>query len=176
MDRKFRYAYGFLILLMLWIAVSSHAEQSVDQIELSLQQCISLALESNLNIRIQRISPNIKGALVTMAKGVFDPSVTLGPTVSRAEEPSSTSLSGADVRITNSSGFTLGINDPIITGGRYGLSFDSNRTESNSSFQTLNPAYRSSLSLTISQPLLEGFGLAVNKASITIARNNQVVE
>ena len=135
MDGKFRYAYGFLILLMLWTAVSSHAEQSVDQIELSLQQCISLALESNLNIRIQRINPNIKGTLVTMAKGQFDPSATLGPTANRSEEPSSSTLTGADVRITKGSGLKFGIDDPIITGGRYGLSFDSSRSESNSSFQ-----------------------------------------
>lgn len=174
MNRKLRYAYGFLILLMLWTAVSSHAEQSVDQIELSLQQCISLALESNLNIRIQRISPNIKGALVTMAKGQFDPSVTLGPTVNQAEEPSSSpGLAGADVRTSNGRAIALGISDPVITGGRYGISLNSSRSESNSEWQTLNPAYRSSLSLSITQPLLEGFGIGVNKASIIIARNNQ---
>jgi outer membrane protein len=110
---------------------------------------------------------------VTIAKGQFDPSAKLGTTVNQAEEPSSTTLSGADVRITKSRGLELGIDDPITTGGRYGLSFDSDRTKSNSSFQTLNPAYRSSLSLSITQPLLEGFGIGVNKASIIIARNNQ---
>ena len=177
MDRKLRYAYGFLILLMLSTVLPSRAEQSADQavkMELSLQQCISLALESNLNIRIQRISPHIMGALLTMAKGAFDPSMTLEPSASRSEEPSSTpSLSGADIRSSSNRGINLGISDSVVTGGYYGLYFDSSRSKSNSTLQTLNPAYHSSLSLNLTQPLLEGFGIGVNKASIVIAKNNQ---
>jgi len=109
-----------------------------------------------------------------MAKGHFDPSASFGPNVSRSEEPSSTpGLTGADVRSSNSRGFTLGIVDPIVTGGSYGLSFNSNRSESNSSYQTLNPAYRSGLTFNVTQPLLKGFGIGVNKTPITIAQNNR---
>ncbi len=173
MGKKLRYAYCFLILLLLSAAFASYGEDSNGQIELSLQECISLALKSNLDIRVQRINPEIQSALLTIAKGRFAPSATLGPTVSRVEEPSSTELSGADVRVSESSGLSLGVSDPVITGGSYGLSFNSNRSESNSSFQLLNPAYRSGLTLRVNQPLLEGFGPGVNRASIAIARNNQ---
>ncbi len=173
MAKKSIYALCFLISFLLFTADISYGEDSNGQIKLSLQECISLALKSNLDIRIQRISPEIQSALLTIAKGRFDPSATVGPTVSRVEEPSSTALSGADVRISESSGVTLGVSDPVITGGSYGLFFNSTRSESNSSFQTLNPAYRSGLTFSVNQPLLEGFGFGVNKASITIARNNQ---
>jgi outer membrane protein TolC len=150
------------------------AEEAENQINLSIQECISLALKSNLNIRIKRIGPQIQDALLTMAKGRFDPSATFSPSANSAEEPSSTpGITGADVRSSNSQGFTIGIADPIVTGGSYGLSFLNNRSESNSSFQTLNPAYRSGLTLDVTQPLLEGFGFAVNKASIIIAQNNK---
>jgi outer membrane protein len=174
MDEKLRYVFHFLVLYLLFMVFISYAEEPDNQIRLSLQECVSLALESNLNVRIQRIDPRIQGALLTKAKGSFDPSASFGPTISRSEEPSSTPfLTGADVRTSESQGVSLGINDPIATGGSYGLSFDSNRSESNSELQTLNPAYRSGLTLNVTQPLLDGFGIGVNRSSITIARNNQ---
>ena len=176
MDKKFKSAFCLLILSLLCINLFSYAEETEKQIELSLQECITLALESNLNIRIERISPQIQDALLTMAKGRFDPSATFGPSIRSSEEPSSTpGITGAEVRSSNSQGFTIGVDDPVVTGGSYGLSFNSNRSESNSTFQTLNPAYRSGLNLNITQPLLEGFGIGVNKASITIAQNNKEI-
>ena len=173
MGRKLTRASCLLILLQICAAFPSYAEYSGNQIELTLEECISLALESNLDIRIQRIGPQVQGALLTIAKGSFDPFATFGPSASRDEEPSSTELSGADVRISSTRGLSLGVGDPIITGGRLGLSLDSRRSESNSSFQTLNPAYSSGLSFTVTQPLLEGFGIGVNKAYIKIAGNNR---
>lgn len=172
MGKRLEYALCFLIL-PLFLVVHASEGQSDEHMELSLQECISLALESNLDIRVQRIAPQIQNTYLTMAKGRFDPSATFGPTLSRSEDPSSSTLSGADVRINKSWGLSLGLKDPIITGGSYGLSFSSSRAESNSSFETLNPSYRSGLSFTVTQPLLDGFGIGVNKASIIIAGNNQ---
>ena len=175
MDKRFRYVLCSLILPLLFIAFPANAEEPENQVRLSLRECISLALESNLDIRIQRMNPQIQENLVTMAKGRFDPSAALGPSISEFEEPSSTSLSGADVRSSGNQALTFSIADPIITGGSYGLSFNSDRSTSNSTFQTLNPAYRSGLSFSVSQPLLAGLGTAVNKAPITIALNNREV-
>ena len=176
MDKKLRYALCSLIIPLLFIAFPSNAEEPESQIRLSLQECISLALESNLDIRIQRMSPQIQENLVTMAKGHFDPFAALGPSISESKEPSSTPfLAGADVRSSGNQALTFSIADPIITGGSYGLSFSGSRSTSNSTLQTLNPAYRSGLSFSVTQPLLDGLGIAVNKAPITIAVNNQKV-
>lgn len=172
MDKKLRCTFCFMVLSLFYISFYSHAEEG--QIELSFQECISRALESNLDVRIQRIGPQIQGTLVTTAKGSFEPSASLGSTANRSEEPSSTpDLTGADVRTSDSQVLSFGISDPIITGGRYGLSLNSNRSENNSNLQTLNPAYRSGFTFNVTQPLLEGFGIGVNKAPITIAKNNQ---
>ena len=148
-------------------------EETNERIELTLVKAISLTLESNLNIRIQRISPQIQDVLVTQAQGRFDPIILLGSDADWSEQPSLTPfITGADVRTSNAQGFVLGFDDPIFTGGSYGLTFNSNRSESNSIRQTVNPAYGSDFAINITQPLLEGFG-RVNNASITIARNNK---
>jgi len=176
MKKKLNPTFCLLILFLLCINFFSYAEETEKQIELSLQECITLALESNLNIRIERISPQIQDALLNMEKGRFTPSATFAPNWRSSEEPSATpGITGAEIRSSNSQSFTVGVADPVVTGGSYGLSFNSNRSESNSTFQTLNPAYRSDLSLNITQPLLEGFGIGLNKASITIAQNNKEI-
>jgi len=168
-----KYAFCFFILSLICI-IFSYAEEN--KINLSLEECISLALESNSNIRIQRINQKIQDNLITIAQGRFDPSITFGPNISSVEEPSSTpGITGADVRSSNSQGFSLGITDPIVTGGSYGLSFSTNRSKSNSTFQTFNPAYSSGLSFNITQPLLKGFGMPINKAPIKIAKNDKEI-
>ncbi len=173
-DTRYRMLYSFCCLILVVLCQSAFsAEEAEKQIGLSLQQSIALALESNLNIRIQRISPQIQDALITRAKGRFDPVISFGPDADWSEEPSLTPfISGADVRTSNAQGFVLGFDDPIFMGGSYGLTFNSNRSESNSTRQTVNPAYRSDLTINVTQPLLEGFG-TVNNASIAIARNNK---
>ncbi|MDQ1318681.1 MAG: outer membrane protein, partial [Candidatus Poribacteria bacterium] len=174
MYSKHRYIFCLLLLFIFFVCKSSYAEESDNQIKLSLQDCITFALKSNLSIQVQRINPKIQDTLLTMAKGDFDPSISFGPTISKSKDLSfSTSSTGTDVRTGNTSGLTLGITDPIITGGSYGLFFNSNRSDSNSKQQTLNPAYRSGLTFSIIQPLLKDGGVFVNKSSITIAENNK---
>ena len=170
MDKKFsKYTTIYLLISSLFfITYSSYAEEADDEIKISLQECISLALESNLDIRIQRVNPQIQDTLTTMEEARFDLSTTFSTSIDSSEDPGMTE---SDARSGNSQGFSLGITDPIVTGGSYGLSFNSNRSKNNPN----DLSYRSGLSFNVTQPLLEGFGIAVNKASITIAKNNKEI-
>jgi len=165
----------FCTLILFWVYIISPCAQEQDKpIELSLQDCISLALESNLDIITQRLGPKIQDELILTAKSRFDPSITFGPNISRTEEPSSNpGQTGSSERSSNNQGITLGISDPIATGGRYGISLNSSRADSKPSSQSINPAYRSGLAFSFTQPLLEGFGISTNRSFIIIARNNR---
>jgi len=46
---------------------------------------------------------------------------------------------------------------------------------SNNLFNSLNPNTVANLNLTVTQQLLQGFGLAVNRRNIRIAKNTQKV-
>lgn len=174
MKNELRCIFCILIIFLLCSIASSYSQEVNQSIKLSLEDCVSLALKSNLDISIQRINPQIQDAILATAKSRFDPSITFGPSISRTEEPpSAPGLTKEDARTSDTESISLGISDPIITGGHYGISFNSNRSGSNLSSQTFNPAYRSGLGLTFTQPLLEGFGLELNRSAIVIARNNQ---
>jgi outer membrane protein len=58
------------------------------------------------------------------------------------------------------------------SGGAVTLSFDNTFSSQNSAFNLLNPTNSAYLDLTVSQPLLQGFGVAFNNRPIRVAKNN----
>jgi outer membrane protein len=83
-----------------------------------------------------------------------------------------TVVTGSATSIANTGVGNVGITQGFITGGYATLSLNNTDTSLNSFNNNYNPATTSSLDLTITQPLLQGFGLAVNNRTIRIARNN----
>ena len=93
-------------------------------IYLSLQDCIALALENNLDIEIQRYGPPVAdaGLLQALAGGqarAVSTSVTAGPTSAVAGVVSATSLSAIPAAIANvaASGPAIPTLDPALLGG-----------------------------------------------------------
>jgi outer membrane protein len=74
-----------------------------------------------------------------------------------------------------SSNFTgnLGYTQGFSTGAQLGVAFDNTRIDSNGQRYTYNPILDSSLGFTITQPLLRGFGIELNRRFIRIAKNDQ---
>jgi outer membrane protein TolC len=169
--RKRSVCIFLLVSLSIITAFSINAEEQIRQIELSLQDCISLALKSNLSIRIQRINPQIQDSLLLMTRGKYDPSLNFGINTSHSEDGSQIlSSSQTDNQKSNAQSYSFGITDPVITGGEYEISLNSSRSKSDSN---INPAYRSGTVFSINQPLMEGFGINLNRAPILIAKNNK---
>jgi outer membrane protein len=105
--------------------------------------------------------------------GTFDPLLIGNLNFGHATAPqSNTVTSGTPALVTANKTANFGISQTYGTGGTAALSFNNNTTEQNSFRSTVNPATASSLDLTVTQPLLQGFGLAVNRRTIRIAKNN----
>jgi len=69
---------------------------------------------------------------------------------------------------TGNAGFTQGFS----TGAQLSMTFDNQRLTSNASRYTYNLLLSSSLGFTITQPLLRGFGIELNRRYIHITKNN----
>jgi outer membrane protein len=61
------------------------------------------------------------------------------------------------------------------SGAQFSLAYTNNRQKLNSGRLDYNPYIASSLGFTVSQPLLQGFGFAVNRRYIRVASNNQKI-
>jgi outer membrane protein TolC len=165
---------------------------------LSLDDAISLALENNLNINIQRFIPWIQETQLLKAKagGIpqfgntqqvilgsspsvsFDPIVTAGLGWSHGNIPvnnpftAGTGTNSVPVVNANTAFVNLGYTQGFHTGTNFQVTFDTARNTSNEPDLFFNPAITPVMTATLSQPLLNGFGILPNTRYIIEARNN----
>lgn len=114
------------------------------------------------------------GALTSLAPGdSFDPFFNSTVNWGHLTTPqSNTVVSGTPALVTTATTANFSVGQTFETGGTALLSFNNLSESQNSFLNTLNPNTISSLDLTITQPLLQGFGLALNNRTIRIAKNN----
>lgn len=133
---------------------------------LAVKDCIESALLHNLSLQADRVDPEIAQEQTEVAKGEFDPTmdITVGNRVVQ-ESTSSSDLDGSDGPRNESFSARAGVTKKIDTGASVTVSTNMDRLLTNSEFSTLNPAYDADLSLSVRQPLLDGFGTDVNRAT-----------
>jgi outer membrane protein len=165
---------------------------------LSLDDAISLALENNLNINIERFVPWIQETQLLKAKagGIpqfgntqqvvlgsspsvsFDPIVTAGFGWTHASIPvnnpftAGTGTNAIPVVSANNAFVNLGYTQGFHTGTNFSVTFDTARNTSNETDLFFNPAITPVMTATLSQPLLNGFGILPNTRYIIEAKNN----
>lgn len=142
---------------------------------LSLSEAVTLALENNIDIRVERFNPAIQQARVTQEKGVFDPSLGVDLANRRSRTATATQLAGSEVSDQRTLDLDLSLSQQLQTGGTYTLDFTNNRTNTDSAFATINPSYRSNLILSLRHPLLRNLGISVNTTRIVIAQNTTAI-
>ncbi|MCH8084340.1 MAG: TolC family protein [Myxococcales bacterium] len=124
---------------------------------LSLDESIRLALQNNLDVEVQRFTPLIAGEQETEAWGAYDPEFFAEFGYSDIEEPISFTLQGESLSVSDSYDGFGGIRGllPYLS-TEYSFQFNGERTTSNLPVQSFSPEYRSSFSLSLTQPLLRG--------------------
>ncbi|MBC7927527.1 MAG: TolC family protein [Bryobacteraceae bacterium] len=126
-------------------------------------------------------NPSIPAAGVqTSATGpgvpLLDPAITGSLLYSRLNRPqTNTFITGTNALTTRSNQGALGLQKGFLFGGTASVGFDSNRQDVNNLRADVNPSNSSGISANFSQPLLRGFGRAVNDRYIRIAKNNRKV-
>ncbi len=82
-------------------------------------------------------------------------------------------VTGTNTLIIEDSNSNFGVRQGFVTGATATLVFASRSADTNSLRNNFNPSTRSNLTLQIAQPLLRGFGIAVNTRNIVVAKRNQ---
>ena len=140
---------------------------------LSISDCILMSLKNNSEIRIESFNPKIKEENINSAWAEFEPTFNVDYLMHDKTEKANNSLLGADVSTNREYILDAGVSGKLVTGTEYSLEFLNTRASSNSIYETINPSYIAEPKMTITQPVLRGFGIEINKADITIAKNNK---
>ncbi|MBI4974936.1 MAG: TolC family protein [Candidatus Omnitrophica bacterium] len=148
--------------------------ESTRTLELAMVDCIAMALKNNSEINVKRISPQIEDANVMIKRAAFEPDLSFDFTMEDNTELSPSTLAGTNTSKTRTGKFNFGYDQKLVTGTQLSIDFYNTRTRSNSRIQSMNPQFDSQAEITVTQPLLKGFGLVVNKADFLIAKNNKL--
>ena len=106
----------------------------------------------------------------------FDPTVTNNLTEEHSISPQANQVfTGVPNLQSNTGTVNLSYNQGFSPGTNLSVGFQNNRQTTNSRFNTLNPTLNSSFRATITQHLLQGFGLGLNTRFIRVARNNREI-
>ncbi len=148
---------------------------NADQLPLTLEKAIEMALQNNNNIDISRNNVQVAEFNLRGARGVYDPLITSENYYESATTPTASAIGGAvngavtQTRFFNSAGVT-GFSPWF--GGQYSADYNSSRTTTSNTNAFLNPQYPTAMAFTYTQPLFRNFLFDNNRRQIEIAKKN----
>jgi outer membrane protein TolC len=170
---------------------SPRADQLIlnGKLMLSLEDAISLALENNMDIAVQRFTPWLDETALLRARSgvngrlVFDPVLTGTGYISKSSTPinnpflagiSSLATAGSPVApalVSHNGVGNFSYTQGFSPGTQLQVTFNNNRSSANFAANLFNPYAQSALTVQITQPLLNGFGKLPNTRYILEAKN-----
>ena len=137
-------------------------------LRLSLEDAIRTTVEKNLGVQVQRYDYQMAGENLRGSYSAFDFFATADVEHQSSQSPTISRFASNGGRNTFAN---FGVQQYIPTGGTYNLGFRNSRDVTTGGGTFINPAYRSSLSASLDQPLLRNFGTDISRRGINIARN-----
>lgn len=142
---------------------------------ITLEESIALALENNTGLRIQRLSPIAATARVRQAYAQFDPQIFGDANTQRSVQPvgtinAFTNDDAPDIfnAVVN---WNVGARKRLLTGGVLTGEWTNQRLRSDANFiNLLQPAYDTTLGLSLVQPLLRDFGWRFSLLIVDVAQ------
>jgi len=144
-----------------------------NQLSLTLEQAIEMALKNNNDIDASRNDSKISDFSLLGAKGVYDPLLVSENYYESLTTPTASAIGGAvNGSVTQKrffSGTSLSGFSPFA-GGNYSTVFNASRTTTSNTNSFLNPQYPSSLVFEYVQPLWRNRSIDNNRRTIQIAK------
>jgi len=127
-------------------------------IQLTVEQAVRMALENNIELSIERLNPQLQDLTLAQTRGAYRP--TLNSTLNaNSAMPLPTSLLNGGQNVTNETA-NANVNIAQVLpwfGTSYTAGFNNSRTNTTSTFATLNPQFTTQLTASLVQPFLRDF-------------------
>ncbi|MCK4463514.1 MAG: TolC family protein [Candidatus Omnitrophica bacterium] len=164
-----RYLY-VVVGLTLILNISGFAEDLKNEtLYLSLQECIQIALDNNLDIKIAKLDNWIAGTDETYAKAVYDMILSGKITYTYDEQENASTIAPSKELINE---YRVGIEKKLPTGTTLSIDYKNIRNWTDSLYVTLNPYYESEISFTAKQSVLKNMLGIQDRSDVKLARMN----
>lgn len=147
------------------------AQNDGTALPLSLQDLTRLALEQNLDIAISDTNEQLRQQAILQQHGSYDPQLTAQVGLNSRKNANTTQYdrSAETFNKNDSASWNFTFRQPVKTGGTFQATWNSSRSESNSTAMVFNPNYQSSYSVQFSQPLWRNLRIDSNRANLKLA-------
>ena len=144
---------------------------------LSVDEAVTLALEQNLDLRVERLNPLIQDLSIAQARSVYAPTLSTTLLTNNRNSPSISIFDGGEIKVTDRvlSDSVDVVQELPWAGGRYSMSWDGSHRRTTNVFTSFNPVLRSNLNLAYTQPLLRNLGIDGPRLQIAITRVNREI-
>jgi outer membrane protein len=141
--------------------------KKIDTLKIDLQEAILTALEHNPSLSIQRLQPKIAKTFVKEQGAIFDPEISVSANRTKTKQQRFLGSRPEPFELTSQrSQYDAGISQNLPTGTT--ISANASMSASTSSIYT--DQFSGNVGITITQALLQGFGLGTNLANLRSAK------
>ena len=146
-------------------------------VDLTLADVVQRALQRNLDIAVERLTPQTYDYLLSSIESRYRPVVTSGfSNGSRVSIPNSQLTGVTDKLETGTYNWNAGLAQSVEWGGgNFSVNFNNQRQDSSNAFATRNPSYSSSFQASYTQPLLRNFKTDSTRTSLQTTTISQEV-
>jgi hypothetical protein len=159
---------------------------------LTLEEALAASLSNNLDLEVKRIDRRLASDVIRQARGAFNPVVNIDAEFEDIRDPQNTQefvqtggnqllLNANEPRVFKEENwrYKVSLEGKLPTGTQYELftQYDvlTNTLNQSSALSLFTPEFGSFTGITLTQPLLRGFGTDVNLAEIRVARKNKII-
>ena len=144
------------------------------RVELTLDAAVERALDRNLDLAVERLSPQTYDFSLAALDATFHPNLVSTFGVRSQTTFTRSQTAGGDILSTDTLTGNNGVQQNIKWGGgSYAVAFNNNRQEQSDLFATRNPVLNTNLTAAYSQPLLRNFRTDATRTQLKITKLNQ---
>ena len=144
--------------------------------KITLKEAIYIAINNNPALKASELDPIAATEAVRGANAAFDPDLTSQLDVEKSVTPVTSPFQtlgsiGFDSKAYD---WNFAVNKvSALSNGTFGITFDNNRTYTNSNFSGVNPLYQPTLEASLVQPLLRNFGWGFATLNVRLSESAQ---
>ena len=140
-------------------------------VKLTIDEAVRKSLEANIDLTVARMNPQLADMTLQTLYAAYLPNLT-STLNATASNPLPTSLLNGGTNVTNQTqNFNVGVTKLMPWyGGTLTVNFNNSRTNTTSSYATLNPQFTAQLQATYVQPLLRNFKIDSTRQQIKTGR------
>ena len=161
------------LALTLAAPAAAIAQSPAGAIKLSVDDAVKMALEQNVDLKADRLDPEIGDTRVAIASGAFRPTVSSNLLRNNQLQPPASLLAPVATRndvVTSN----LGVGQLLPHfGTSYSFGWTTAHTNSDSFLNSYNPLLQSGLTLSVSQPIVKNFLVDGSRTQLKIAQTNR---